>query len=381
MDVGSLPKMADVLLRTPGSGLARPARRRLAALVLVLAAPLAAATAGLPLSSSSSLSLGACTTALFRAAQQNDKAVVESLLDSESERCDVGKPVRAHDGMSPLFIATYQGHASIVEVLLQRSGGDGPDQATDGGDTPLSAAANSGRADIVRLLLDWGAFASPTPGIPPLYIAAREGHVHVVRLLLDWGCDVEGAWKGRTALDAAAAGDHAAVVALLRSHEETSLQLGLGLLLKEEALRFQPSKGGPRGARSGRGGQVRRRVIITDSEAAPPQHGEIGEHIDGVGARNVVKLATGRPAADAIEEGKEAREGGEQRERKEERAGREGGAGWGGQNGVREGSDVKALVVVTVLVAFLYACVRAWWCSGRTCFRVRGGKDGKDRQA
>jgi hypothetical protein len=345
------------------------------------------------LSSSSSPSLGACTTALFRAAQQNDKAVVESLLDSESEQCDVGKPVRAHDGMSPLFIATYQGHASIVEVLLQRSGGDGPDQATAHGDTPLSAAAKSGRADIVRLLLDWGAFASPTPGIPPLHIAAREGHVRVVRLLLDWGCDVEGAWKGRTALDAAAAGDHAAVVALLRSHEETSLQLGLGLLLKEEALRFQPSKGGPRGARSGRGGQVRqrgpplgvgevrRRVTTTDSEAAPSQHGVMREHIDGASARNVGKLATGQPAADAIEERKEAREGGGQRERREERAGQEGGAGEGGQNGVREGGDVKALVVVTVLVAFMYACVRAWWCGGRTCFRVRGVKDGKDRQA
>lgn len=101
-------------------------------------------------------------------------------------------------GYTPLHLAVYLKQYKIVELLLE-GGADierplGPD-----GSTPLMRAAYWGDADMVRLLLNKGANAQAETGG-------------------EW-CweDID---KGKTALDFAREGGHAACVELLMSHRE-----------------------------------------------------------------------------------------------------------------------------------------------------------------
>jgi hypothetical protein len=98
------------------------------------------------------------------------------------------------------------------------------------GQTPLTVAAQSGRVELVRLLLANGADPNLRDGggqwETPLSTAAMHGQLEVCRLLLDAGADPNirtnpelagdpGNW---TALDWALQANHPAVAELLRQH-------------------------------------------------------------------------------------------------------------------------------------------------------------------
>jgi hypothetical protein len=100
------------------------------------------------------------------------------------------------------------------------------------GQTPLTAAAQFGRVDVVRLLINNGAdpnlrdFGSEFPHQTPLSTAAMHGQLDVCRVLLEAGADPNiptnpkrpgdpGDW---TALDWALQGKQSAVADLLRQY-------------------------------------------------------------------------------------------------------------------------------------------------------------------
>uniref|UniRef100_A0A3B4G1Q0 Uncharacterized protein n=1 Tax=Pundamilia nyererei TaxID=303518 RepID=A0A3B4G1Q0_9CICH len=106
---------------------------------------------------------------------------------------------RDHDGMTPLLLASYEGHEDVVELLLE-AGADvdetaGPDGSVPAAAavTPLLAAAAMGHMKTVSRLLFWGAAvdAIDCEGRTALCLAAARGSVEVVRTLLDRGADTD----------------------------------------------------------------------------------------------------------------------------------------------------------------------------------------------
>ena len=95
------------------------------------------------------------------------------------------------------------GHLEAARLLINR--GADVDVCHDEGSTPLMAAAQGGKTEIVRLLLDSGAKADhqmATKGWTALMLATQWGHVDTARALLECGADrsVRDA-DGETALD------------------------------------------------------------------------------------------------------------------------------------------------------------------------------------
>lgn len=86
-----------------------------------------------------------------------------------------------------LIDAARQGKRSIVLKLLQRDGS----RVQDGLDKALQAAAECGRSEVVKLLIDYGAALDARgDGGTPLHLAASKGHVEAAAALLDAQADI-----------------------------------------------------------------------------------------------------------------------------------------------------------------------------------------------
>jgi ankyrin repeat protein len=127
-------------------------------------------------------------------------------------------------GRTPLSWAAAEGHAAVVQLLLEKSADLGA--RDEEGRTPLSFAAQRGNHSVVQLLLEKGAnIESKDDQIrTPLSWAAVEGHVAVVRLLLEKGADL-GAKdeEGRTPLSFAAKGGHDTVIKVFLAGNEVDV--------------------------------------------------------------------------------------------------------------------------------------------------------------
>lgn len=93
-----------------------------------------------------------------------------------------------------LLWAVHNGHASVVRLLLTR--GARKNQIAKFGVTPLIAAADEGREECVRILLEAGADATPrmrysrnfpTLGPRAIDVAKWRGHKTIVSLLRTYG--------------------------------------------------------------------------------------------------------------------------------------------------------------------------------------------------
>lgn len=115
--------------------------------------------------------------------------------------------------------AALKGHVDVVKVLLARQAK--VDAANDSGATPLHDAATTGKLEIARMLIGKGApvnLKDKETGATPLHQAASWGHLEVVELLLEKGAELNAANKeGLTAMGAAAANNHVAIVSYLKS--------------------------------------------------------------------------------------------------------------------------------------------------------------------
>jgi ankyrin repeat protein len=122
------------------------------------------------------------------------------------------------------------GAEAVVRALLGAGAWHSP--RDDGGATPLHLAAERGRADCVRLLLEHACGADAmlrgdASGQAPLHLAAARGSACCVRLLLEHACGagamlrgamLRGDASGRTPLHLAAEHGHTGCVRLLLEH-------------------------------------------------------------------------------------------------------------------------------------------------------------------
>jgi ankyrin repeat protein len=125
-------------------------------------------------------------TALYLASEEGHVSVVEILID-KGANIEHG---RANDnGMTALTAASWEGHVPVVEILLAK-GADANHQL-DNGWTALMVACSQGHAKAAKILLENGAKVDleANDGLTSLMLATRHGHVEIERMLLSKGAD------------------------------------------------------------------------------------------------------------------------------------------------------------------------------------------------
>jgi ankyrin repeat protein len=97
----------------------------------------------------------------------------------------------AEGNITPLWIAAHEGHRGAVEALA-RHGGDIEARESVHGASPVFIAAENGRVDALRALLELKAECREPKedGTTPLFIAAQGGHRHACTLLCEFNADV-----------------------------------------------------------------------------------------------------------------------------------------------------------------------------------------------
>ncbi len=125
-------------------------------------------------------------------------------------------------GYTPLYVAAWNRHAGVVQVLLRHNAQVILPSAHT---TALHAASWSGDGECVKLLLNAGAsvHARDRDGETPLHKAAWRGHLEVVRMLLDRGANPQAKNRaGLTPLDLAKDQKHTKVILLLQGAPGTN---------------------------------------------------------------------------------------------------------------------------------------------------------------
>jgi ankyrin repeat protein len=125
------------------------------------------------------------------ACEQGNAVHVQAALAARPRLSNSREP----GSFSALHMAAWDGHASIVEMLL--NAGALVDVLTQDGISPLALAAHAGHADVVGLLLSANASVNiaaiggekATAGQTALHSAAQENYPNIVRLLLAAGAD------------------------------------------------------------------------------------------------------------------------------------------------------------------------------------------------
>ncbi|XP_065649210.1 transient receptor potential cation channel subfamily A member 1 isoform X3 [Hydra vulgaris] len=143
-------------------------------------------------------------TCLFIAAEENSKDVIKILCQKDLT-CILN--VFNKNEMTPLHIASKEGHDSIVQVLMDL--GACIDAKNHENLTPLHFAAKYGHLRTVEILLSFKVLSIVNDedifSNTPLHLASMHGHVKVVEILIKSGADVEARNEGLwTPLDFAA---------------------------------------------------------------------------------------------------------------------------------------------------------------------------------
>jgi len=137
---------------------------------------------------------------IHQAARQGDLTRVKALLDKTPDLLES----RSEAGKTPLHFAAEGGRADVVRYLLDK--GAAVDARNADGDTPLHYAAGWGFMDVIALLIEKGAdvAARNHEGDTPLHYAGIQGITPVAKILLDNGADVNARNKAGDSLLVAA---------------------------------------------------------------------------------------------------------------------------------------------------------------------------------
>jgi len=156
-----------------------------------------------------------CTTSLIRSAYKGELQEVRKLIE---QGVDVN--LADTDGATPLIMASQNGHAKVVQMLLAARADVNKGSAT-GGVTPLIKASNNGHTGIVMQLIMAKAEinAADKVGWTALHYASYKGYTDIVMQLITAKADVNAADKdGVTPLQIASEFHHAKTVKLLKEH-------------------------------------------------------------------------------------------------------------------------------------------------------------------
>lgn len=152
-------------------------------------------------------------TPLILAAQKGDLDVIIALLEHGANPCE------SNGHSSALIEASHFGNYDIVKILLEK--GAFINQKTLTGTTALMRASQEGHANIVKMLISYNADieCKTQDGMNALILAARRGHLDVVQILLRIGCRVnESTSKQSTALMLACKHGHSDIAIALMTH-------------------------------------------------------------------------------------------------------------------------------------------------------------------
>jgi hypothetical protein len=154
--------------------------------------------------------------ALYHAAEDGFGGVVDYLIMMHAADVNEESSLGA-----ALHVASSNGHAEVVYLLLQRNADVNIRHTNHFKWTPLHFASRNGHAKVVPLLLEHGADinAQSTSHSAPLKFASGFGHLEVVRLLLAHGADVHiRDTDGDSPFQMATGNGHVAVGQLLLEH-------------------------------------------------------------------------------------------------------------------------------------------------------------------
>jgi len=161
---------------------------------------------------------------LFEASAAGDAGRVKALLEEDPDlEMDRVNSI-AHDGFTPLGLASFFGRSDVVEQVLSRGAEVNLASANRMQVMPLHSAVAGRHTGIARTLLEHGADvnAAQQDGFVPLHGAAQNGQLDMLELLLDYGADIDAKnAEGLTALAIALQEGHAEAAELLRQHGAT----------------------------------------------------------------------------------------------------------------------------------------------------------------
>uniref|UniRef100_A0A0X3P756 K Homology domain-containing protein n=1 Tax=Schistocephalus solidus TaxID=70667 RepID=A0A0X3P756_SCHSO len=155
-------------------------------------------------------------TALTLACFQGQHEVVQLLVERKANI-----EHRAKTGLTPLMEAASGNHVKVGKILLDHGADVNALPVLSSRDTALTIAADKGRTEFVKLLLERGAIveARNKKGATSLWLACNGGHLEVVQSLIDAHADVNSQDNRKVScLMAAFRKGHISVVNVLVQH-------------------------------------------------------------------------------------------------------------------------------------------------------------------
>ena len=125
------------------------------------------------------------------------------------------------DGRTPLYCTVMCEEPELCRLLCERGDVDVDKGHKNSGDTALHFAANCGRMECMRILLDVGkANVNAKNNCPymPLHYSASRGEIEAATLLIERGAEINPiSGYDQTPLDLAHAFNHTAMIAFLKT--------------------------------------------------------------------------------------------------------------------------------------------------------------------
>jgi ankyrin repeat protein len=158
---------------------------------------------------------------LFEACAAGELERVERFISHPPGTVDVDINAHSSDGWTPLHLASFFGHAKVIELLLAHGADVAARSTNSTGNTPLHAALAANQKMAVGLLIGHGADvnAPDASGWRPLHLAAVNNALDVMKTLIAQGADAGGTNReGLTAMQLAEQKGHREAAALLKRH-------------------------------------------------------------------------------------------------------------------------------------------------------------------